>query len=126
MYDFLSLSPYEFEELSCDLLSAELNVQFHNFATGRDKGIDLRYFPTVDKKWIVQCKRHCSNFKKLLTHLKSSELPKVVALAPERYILTTSVDLTAANADEIFELLKPHCQSPQEYSWTVLFEPPAG
>src|SRR5690348_9557058 len=42
-YDFRPLSGYDFEKLTRDLLQAEWNVRIESFASGRDKGIDLRY-----------------------------------------------------------------------------------
>ena len=49
-YDFSTLSPPDFEELSRDLLQAELNVKLEGFRSGRDKGIDLRYSnPNTDE-----------------------------------------------------------------------------
>ncbi len=44
-YDFKSLSPQDFEELTRDLLQAEWGVALEAFKTGRDRGIDLRYSP---------------------------------------------------------------------------------
>ena len=42
MYDFLPLSPLDFEELVRDLLQAELNIRLESFGPGTDKGIDFR------------------------------------------------------------------------------------
>src|ERR1039457_2931992 len=111
-YDFTnSLSPLDFELLSKDLLEAELGIQLENFSEGRDKGIDLRYAPirgtgrTVfnlasfgvqekPQELIVQCKRY-SEFSDLKATLKNKELAKIQKLNPARYILTTSVSLSA-------------------------------
>lgn len=38
-YDFLVLSPNEFENLSRDLLQKKLSVFIESFATGRDGGV---------------------------------------------------------------------------------------
>ncbi|WP_254513512.1 nSTAND3 domain-containing NTPase [Anatilimnocola floriformis] len=112
MYDFTSLSPTEFQDLSCDLLSKQEGVNFHTYSQGRDKGIDFRHTTRKLTDWIGQCKHwRRSDFSTLYSKLKSSELPKVQKLKPERYFLTTSVSLTPQNIDSLFELFSPHCQS---------------
>lgn len=124
-YNFTEmLSAIDFELLSKDLLEAELNMRLETFREGRDKGIDLRFAPIrvvhsllslresvlQRPSLIVQCKRY-STFNSLKSHLKNKELPKIVRLNPERYILTTSVSLSPQQADELKELLSPHVQS---------------
>lgn len=112
-YDFSSLSPTDFETLSGDLLEAELEVRLERFAAGRDKGIDLRYAPSVGETGlIVQAKHYLrSGYPKLLSVLKKDELPKIDRLAPDRYVLTTSVSLTPAKKQEIVDGLHPHLKS---------------
>jgi hypothetical protein len=107
-YDFKSLSSQDFEELARDLLQAEWNVRLEAFKAGKDKGIDLRYAPAHKSKTIIQCKHFVgSGFAKLLTHLRDSEKPKIVALSPRRYVIVTSVGLTPGNKDEIARALYP-------------------
>lgn len=104
-YNFLNLSPPEFEELSRDLLQKHLEVHLESFTSGRDSGIDLRHsFNPIDKL-IIQCKRY-KDFNSLYNKLKE-EIPKVTKLNPIRYILTTSVGLTPNQKDEIISLLSP-------------------
>lgn len=111
-YDFTGLSPSDFEALSGDLLEPTLGVKLQRFVTGRDQGIDLRHAPVDDEDWIVQCKHFArSGFAKLKSHLKKKELPKVRELRPSRYVLATSVGLSPANVDELFDLLSPDCVS---------------
>jgi hypothetical protein len=110
-YDFTStLSPLDFEILSKDLLEAELGIRLENFREGRDKGIDLRYAPQKGQKLIVQCKRYAT-FASLKSTLLKEELPKIIKLKPDRYILTTSVPLSPQQADEIKSTLHPFIQS---------------
>src|SRR5882724_11861976 len=98
-YDLSVLSPADFEDLSRDLLQAEFGVRLEAFTIGRDGGTDLRYAVSPGKKWVVQCKHFVrSGWRKLFTHLKE-EASKVIRLAPERYIVTTSVGLTPANKE---------------------------
>lgn len=123
-YDFTTcLSSLDFELLSKELLEAELGIQLENFSEGRDKGIDLRYTSVrgtrnavfsplpVDNsnnpaKLIIQCKRY-STFANLKSDLKNKELPKIIKLEPDRYILTTSVSLSPPQTDELAAILSP-------------------
>ncbi|WP_445457352.1 nSTAND3 domain-containing NTPase [Flavobacterium sp. HNIBRBA15423] len=108
-YNFLNLSPPEFEELSRDLLQKHLGVHLESFTSGRDSGIDLRHSFNPKDKLIIQCKRY-KDFNSLYNKLKK-EIPKVTKLNPIRYILTTSVGLTPNQKDEIITLLNPFIQS---------------
>lgn len=57
-YNFKTLNDKEFEILIRDLLSAEMEIEFQNFKSGRDKGIDLRYSTSKDNEIIVQVKHY--------------------------------------------------------------------
>lgn len=105
-YDFLILSPHEFENISRDLLQKKLSVFIESFTSGRDGGIDLRYSEDKEKKIIIQAKRF-KNYSSLLNHLKE-EVLKAKKLSPSRYILTTSVGLTPNNKEEIKTLFSPY------------------
>src|SRR5258705_5713572 len=108
-YDFTRLSASDFEELVADLLRAEWKTDLEIFTPGPDEGIDLRAFSDSKKETLVQCKHTPqTTFSKLLAHLKKDELPKVRRLAPERYVLATSLGLTPANVKTLVELFKPH------------------
>jgi hypothetical protein len=114
-YDLRQLSSRDFEELARDLLQAEWNESLEAFRTGRDRGIDLRRISAYNGTTIVQCKHFvASGYSKLLSHLRSSELRKVKVLAPERYVLMTSVELSPTNKDSIQELLHPFIRTPQD------------
>ena len=52
-YDFSTLNDRDLEELTRDLLSKVLNVNFQSFKPGKDKGIDLRYSTVNDENEIV-------------------------------------------------------------------------
>ena len=107
-YDFKILQPSEFECLSRDLLQARENIYIESFGDGRDNGIDLRFAYSKNKTCIIQCKRY-KEWKELKSCLKN-EVEKVKRLAPQRYILTTSVDLTVNQKDEIINLFTPYIQ----------------
>ena len=117
-YNFSQISPFEFEELCRDLLQAKLDRTLELFAPGPDRGIDIRHLGAPDDEegtLIAQCKRWDEGaYADLLSHLKRDELPKVEKLAPDRYILMTSVRLTPDRKDEIVEALSPWVQGPQD------------
>lgn len=105
-YDFRILQPSEFECFSRDLLQAREDIFIESFADGRDKGVDMRFAYSKDKTCIVQCKRY-KEWKELKGKLKS-EVEKVKRLSPNRYILTTSVDLTVNQKDEVLSMFTPY------------------
>jgi hypothetical protein len=107
-YDYKTLSPQDFEELTRDLLQGEWNVALEAFKTGRDEGIDLRYAPLDGGTTIIQCKHYASSsVSKLLSHLRGSEVPKVHKLKPRRYVLVTSLPLSPADKDKIVNACLP-------------------
>ena len=105
-YDFLNLSPNEFENISRDLLQKKLGVFIESFTTGKDGGVDLRYSTDKFKTIIIQAKRY-KDYSSLYNHLKK-EVDKVVNLKPDKYILTTSVGLTPDNKAKILKLFSPY------------------
>jgi hypothetical protein len=107
-YDFLVLSPHEFENISRDLLQRKLSVFIESFTTGRDSGIDLRYASGKNGNTIIQAKRY-KDYTSLFNHLKG-EVSKVKKLAPDSYVITTSVGLTPSNKDAIKDLFHPFIQ----------------
>ncbi len=99
------LSAFEFECFSRDLINAHEGLGLANFAEGRDGGIDLRYSQGCGKSVIVQAKRY-KNYSDLIKVLRK-EVEKVRRLNPQRYMITTTVDLTPANKQEIISLFTP-------------------
>lgn len=108
-YDFLVLSPDEFELFCKDILEAELGIKFENFKAGKDGGIDIRYAPSDDDTIIVQCKRY-KDFSNLKSTLKN-EVEKVKLLKPNRYILMTSVPLSPSEKGTIMQLFEGYIKS---------------
>jgi DNA polymerase III delta prime subunit len=110
-YDFLTLSPAEFESLTRELLQAHLGLELERFSSGRDKGIDLRYSRPHFGTLIVQCKRY-KTFSSLKAHLikEAQKISKMDTL-PTRYFLTTSASLTPQNKDEIRGIFSPYIKS---------------
>ena len=117
-YNFSQISDFEFEELCRDLLQAELGLSLELFTPGPDGGIDIRYIGDKENEGdtiVGQCKRwNEDSFKSLLRHLIREELPKIEGLAPQRYILMTSVRLTPNRKSTIVKALKPWIQSPKD------------
>lgn len=113
-YDFKALSDYDFEQLVCDLLSAQQGQQVESFRQGRDQGIDLRYTTVNGGKAVVQCKHYVKTpFSGLCTAMKK-ERKKIERLAPERYVLVTSQFLTPLEKDKLLTILTPFCKSTED------------
>jgi hypothetical protein len=103
-YDFHQLSAFDLEILSRDLLQAHWGVTIESFKDGKDGGIDLRY-ATGSGTTIVQVKHfHKTGLSGLMRQLKE-EGEKVRRLKPTRYVLVTSVSLSALNKSKIATLI---------------------
>jgi hypothetical protein len=111
MYDFKSLSSYDFEILVRDLLQCNIGVQLESFKAGRDAGIDLRFASSKRDSIVVQCKHYAvTGYHGLIRALKNESL-KVQRLNPDRYCIATSVPLSPVNKREICELFTPYCRN---------------
>lgn len=113
-YDFTTLSPDDFENLTADLLSREWKSHLESFKPGKDAGIDLRNSRVLKgaKTTIVQCKRYAPHkFSELKRSIKA-EKKKLDGLRPGRYVLVTSVALSPGNKDTLLKELAPWCYSP--------------
>lgn len=108
-YNFLNLSPVEFEELTRDLLQLHLNCFFESFKEGKDSGIDLRYSSNSNNTNIVQCKRY-KDYESLEPVLKK-EVAKVRKLNPNKYTLVTSAGLSPLNKKNIKKIFHPFIKS---------------
>jgi len=111
-YNFLNLSPFDFENLTRDVLQEHYGINLESFTTGRDKGIDLRYSKEKNNKLIVQCKRYDS-YHSLKSNLRE-EYQKVKTLNPQKFILSTSVGLTPLNKDEIIKIFNGYIKEPSD------------
>lgn len=108
-YDFSTLNDRDLEELTRDLLSMKLSVDFQSFKPGPDKGIDLR-FSTInnENEIVVQVKHYLkSGINKLKLDLKNYEKQKVALLKPKQYIFCTSLPLSAKDKEEIKAIFFP-------------------
>lgn len=113
-YDLGRLTDFDFEELCKDLFEVVLGRPLEIFAPGRDGGIDLRYIaPASGDKTVIQCKHWLKSGRNaLVRHLRKVELPKVERLAPDRYLVATTVDLTVGAKDEIAGIFPGFVQTP--------------
>lgn len=110
-YDFSTLSPTAFEDLTRDLLGRALGIRFEGFAEGPDDGMDGRH-ATADGDIILQAKHYNrSGFTGLKAKMKT-ERAKIDALQHRRYILATSATLTPANKKALAEIIGPTLQGP--------------
>jgi len=107
-FDFLNLSPPEFEALTRDIISAWFKVDVKNYAEGRDNGIDLKFTDKEGKICIVQCKRYeqwsnlFSTLKKEVAKIELNVNDNIIKF--DKYYIATSVDLTEENEKEIVRL----------------------
>lgn len=107
-YDFQRLNDKDFEYLAVDLLSKIERIHIERFKSGKDAGVDGRFFSPSDGEVIIQCKHwQKSGLTSLITHLVGSELPKIRKLNPKRYLLVTTVSLSRQNKKAIVAALSP-------------------
>ncbi|MCA1868325.1 toll/interleukin-1 receptor domain-containing protein [Agrobacterium genomosp. 3] len=109
-YDFAALSADDFEDLTRDLVGRDFGVRFEAFTAGTDDGMDGRH-ATADGAIILQAKHYLrSGFSKLKSKMRE-ERQSIDALAPQRYVLATSVALTPANKNALAEIIGPALRS---------------
>ncbi|WP_462180478.1 nSTAND3 domain-containing NTPase [Pseudoalteromonas gelatinilytica] len=107
-YNFTNLNDKDFEVLVVDLLSMHYMQRIERFKSGKDQGIDGRYFEVDGGEVIIQCKHWLkSGLSTLMSALKNTELAKVNKLAPSKYIFVTSLALSKANKTRIMSLFSP-------------------
>lgn len=104
MYDFRTLSPIDFELLVRDLLQAEFDITMESFGPGKDGGIDFR-FSLADQGVVVQVKHLVEGGGRSLVRTAAKEDQKVLRLAPNRYILATSLSITPALKDKLVKAM---------------------
>ena len=108
-YDFSTLNDKEFELIARDLLNAKYNLQLQSFKVGKDQGRDLRFStPKNNNSIVVQVKHYIgSGFSQLKHSLLKIELDKVKKIQPDRYIIVTSLPLSAMQQDEVKDIMSP-------------------
>ncbi len=109
-YNFSTLNDKEFEQIVKDLLNEKFKFELQDFKVGIDGGVDLRYSTqNNNNSIIVQAKHYIgSKFAQLKNTIQKKELPKVKKLKPDRYIVVTSLSLSAIQKDTLKEILTPY------------------
>ncbi|WP_158890768.1 restriction endonuclease [Amycolatopsis anabasis] len=108
-FDLGRLSDYDFEVVCRDLFEEILGLKIEILARGADRGIDLRHMTGDVGDVVIQCKHWTrSGRAKLLAHMRDKERAKITELRPARYILATSVELTADAKDTLLKDLAPY------------------
>ena len=111
-YDFAQLNDKEFEALSLDLLRKKEGIDIERFKSGKDAGVDGRFFSSGNNEVIIQCKHwYRSGLGKLINMLEKTELGKVKKLKPERYILVLSLELSRKNKTKIMSIFAPYIRT---------------
>lgn len=111
-YDFSKLNDREFEHLGASILEKILNTRIETFKTGKDGGVDGRFWIGTNKEGIVQCKHYLNTpYNQLISKLRNEESKKVDILKPERYILIISKELSRKNKQEIKGIFNPYIKS---------------
>ncbi|RZJ48153.1 MAG: hypothetical protein EOO44_21475, partial [Flavobacterium sp.] len=108
-YDFSKLNGREFESLAASIIEKELKNRVEIFKSGRDGGVDGRFWIGEKNEGIIQCKHYLETpYPQLISKLKTEELAKVKKLNPSRYIFVTSKKLSRLNKQEIKEFFEPY------------------
>lgn len=111
-YDFSKLNDREFETLGASIIEKVYNLKVETFKSGRDGGVDGRFWIGDKKEGIIQCKHYLSTpYPQLISKLKKEELAKVKKLNPSNYIFITSKNLSRNNKNEILSLFEPYIQN---------------
>ncbi len=111
MFNYENLSDYEFELLSCDIMSKKLGVKLHTFAKGRDGGIDVTDNVNT-KNIVIQVKHYIKSPYSALLSTLQKEVTKVKSLNPKQYYICCAQRLTANNINEIYTLFTDYMDSP--------------
>jgi len=108
-YNFENLHDKEFEELANDIISKVKGVKVERFKSGKDGGVDGRFFTDSNNEIIIQSKHYLkSGYKKLLNHCKKIEADKVKKLNPSGYIFVCSESLSRKQKSEISAVFSPY------------------
>jgi hypothetical protein len=114
-YNFDNLNDKEFEALINDLITKREGVRVDRFKSGKDEGVDGRFFTFSTGVVIIQSKHWArSSFATLARALKKNEASKVASLNPDRYIFATSQPLSKANKSEIRKIFQPYIKTDED------------
>ena len=102
MLNYGNLNDVEFEALCKDIMERKLKISLRRFAPGRDGGVDLTDDVST-KSVVVQVKHYRNSTTDQLVRSLKNELAKVNTLAPQRYYICCSRELSAANIKELYQ-----------------------
>ncbi len=105
-YNFLNLSPEQFEDLSADLIGRELGIRFELFAKGPDEGMDGRC-SIGNTTTILQSKHYRQSGISKLNSVMKNEKSIIDQTDHTHYILATSVSLTPGNKNTLLDIIGP-------------------
>lgn len=110
MLNYANLNDAEFEALCKDIMERMLGVSLRRFGPGRDHGVDLTD-DAAKKKIVVQVKHYQNSTTDQLVRSLKNELPKVTALAPEKYYICCSRKLSVENVKVLYEYFSSYMDS---------------
>lgn len=110
-YNYLTISPSDFETLAADVLSAVHAVSFERYGEGRDGGIDCHHETADGHVWIGQAKRYKDVTALLRAMPKEQEKMQALTISPSRYFLVTACSLTPDNKSAIRQAMQPFIQT---------------
>jgi len=114
-YDFSKLNDREFETLAASVIEKEVQKKVEIFKSGKDGGVDGRFWIGETKEGIIQCKHFLETpYPQLISKLKTEESDKVKKLNPSRYIFVTSKKLSRINKQEIKQIFQPYIHTEQD------------
>ncbi len=117
MRSFAAFSDHDFEYFIADLYGEIDGVHYEVFARGPDKGVDLRHFPEPgEAPSVLQCKRYVRSTWSDLKRAAKDEVRKLEEVGTElhSYRFVTTLELTAANKDELAEIFASYVSGPEE------------
>lgn len=114
-FDLSKLNDREFEILAASVIEKELNSKVEIFKSGRDGGVDGRFWIGDKKEGIIQCKHFIETpYNQLISKLNTEELDKVKKLNPSKYIFVTSKKLSRINKQEIKNIFQPYIKKAKD------------
>lgn len=106
-YDFSTLDPLDFEDMSRDLIFKRDGIRLEAFSPGPDGGFDGRAAKTKNGKAMLQAKRYVASTWASFKRAIKNETKNIKREKPDRYYLTTAQRLTKKRKDALAEIIGP-------------------
>jgi len=107
IYDFSTLDPIDFEDISRDLILKRDGIRLEAFSPGPDGGFDGRAAKSKNGKVMLQAKHYVTSTWTSFKRAIKSETKNIKREKPDRYFLTTAQRLTKKRKDELAEIIGP-------------------